>query len=134
LVLGLGFASSAFAQTSCAPTANSTLMTQLSNNAAPGSITPQVIRNAICSTTRGLAAIGVAQTVATSPYTFTATIPGKVVVMSAKIELSGDGGTTWTTLSLTGGAVPVAANDQVRVTWTGVGSDNLPSVTWFPGQ
>jgi hypothetical protein len=109
-------------------------MTQLSNNAAAGSITPQVIRNVVCSTTRGLAAAGVVQTVSTSPALFTALLPGKVVISSGKVELSGDAGANWFQVSLVGGVVPVAANDQVRVTWTEAGDYGKPGITWFPGQ
>jgi len=134
LIFSLVAALPAHAQTSCTVTARSTLLTQLSDNAAAGSITPQIIRNLLCTSAPGLAAIGDAQTVVTSPTSFTATAPGKVVVSAGMVEISGNAGGVWTTVGLMGGVVPVVKNDIVRVTWFGEGADAIPDITWFPGQ
>lgn len=68
-VLMLGLAP-AMAQTSCTAQSQAQLLTSFSDAAAPGSITPQTLRNFVCSTT-GLLPAGVVQlpiyTVATLP-------------------------------------------------------------------
>lgn len=65
-----------------------------------------------------------------SPYTFTATFQGSLLVNGAQIEFSRDSGATWYVASLTGGLFPLLTKDQIRLTWYGA---NAPTVVYFPG-
>lgn len=67
-------------------------------------------------------------TVGTSPFTFLATGDGYLVASSGMVEVSRNSGTTWQQVGLCGGAVPLAKDDLVRVTW--VVED--PSVVLYP--
>lgn len=62
-----------------------------------------------------------------SPFTYEAPVAGTVVVTAGQVELSR--GTGWVLVSPMGGAVPVMAEDQVRVTWFGL---DPATVTFFP--
>lgn len=70
----------------------------------------------------------VPQALGASPFVFAAPKAGTLVVFSGKVELSRDGA-TWYEIGLMGGAVPVLAGDQVRVTWF---QADAPTVTFFP--
>src|SRR5258706_14685811 len=73
----------------------------------------------------------VPQTRGASPFVFTATRSGSLVVFAAEAELSRDNGVTYYAVTLTGGAIPVLNGDKVRVTWfTAV----APKVTFFPNS
>lgn len=137
LLAAVGFlavAGVAQAQTSCSTLPQATVLSTLSDNAAAGSITPQTIRNVVCSTLPALAAAGQVQAPTTSPFTFTSTVPGTLLVGGGKIELSGDSGSNWYTIGLTGGTISLLKNSSVRVTWTQAGASNVPAVVFFPGQ
>ena len=69
------------------------------------------------------------QTLTTSPWTFTAAMGGTLEVFSGAVEISRDGGVTWYTIGLCGGAVPVLLDDQVMVTWY---STDIPVVVFLP--
>lgn len=70
------------------------------------------------------------QTVGASPWTFTASVVGGfLVVYAAQVELSRDSGVTWYTVTLNGGAVPMAKNDRARLTWY---TTQAPTATFFP--
>lgn len=69
------------------------------------------------------------QAPSTSPFIYTATNAGTLVVFAAEVELSRDNGITWYKVTLTGGAIPMLALDRVRVTWYG---PSVPEVTFFP--
>jgi hypothetical protein len=75
---------------------------------------------------------GIAPTVITagsSPFLFTPSFQGTLVVFGAEVELSRDSGTTWYKVTLNGGAIPLLVKDEVRITWYGSSS---PIVTFFP--
>jgi hypothetical protein len=72
------------------------------------------------------------QTLAASPFTYTATVGGTLVVFSGQVELSRDSGANWYMVGLTGGAIPMLNGDRVRVTWFESGVANRPTVTFFP--
>lgn len=61
-----------------------------------------------------------------SPWVYQATSPGTIVVTSAQVELSRDG-VTWYIVSPMGGAIPMQADDQVRLTYYGA----APAATFF---
>jgi hypothetical protein len=67
---------------------------------------------------------------AVSPFTYKATFQGTLIVFGAQIEYSRNQGVTWYLASLTGGPLPVLANDWVRITWFGAAA---PPVTFLPG-
>lgn len=64
-----------------------------------------------------------------TPFVFTATQTGTMVVFGAQVELSRDSGVTFFQVTLTGGAIPILAADQLRITWFGT---DAPPVTFFP--
>lgn len=71
------------------------------------------------------------QTLAASPFVFTAGEAGTLTVFGGQIELSRDHGLTYYLVSLTGGPVPLLKGDKVQVTWF---STQPPSpVIFFPG-
>lgn len=61
-----------------------------------------------------------------SPWVYQALGPGTLVVTSAQVELSRDG-VTWYVVSPMGGAIPMQADDQVRLTYYGA----APTATFF---
>lgn len=69
------------------------------------------------------------QTVVVSPFTFESVWDGTLIASSGKVEISRDAGVTWYSIGLTGGAVPVLIDDQVRVTWY---SSFPPTVVLLP--
>lgn len=72
----------------------------------------------------------VVQTLAASPFVFTAPHEGMLLVNGGKTEFSRDAGTTWYQGSLVGGFIPVQKADMVRVSWS---SAYAPSpVVYFP--
>ena len=68
----------------------------------------------------------VAQTLVTSPFSFTSPGDGTFAAFCCEIDLAR--GATSQKISLTGGAVPLMKDDVVTLKWTGV----LPTATWFP--
>lgn len=130
LMVGV-WASPALAQTSCTVTSSGALLSQFSDTAANGSITPANVRNVVCSTQLILApgATVVAGAPVASPFTYAPALSGTMIVSSGKVELSRDAGATYYIVSLTGGEVPVLFGDQIRVTWF---SAIVPGVVFFP--
>ena len=72
--------------------------------------------------------VPVPQTLAGSPWLFTATENGFVTLTGGEVEYSRDGATYYRT-SMTGGQIVVLKGDHIRVTWYGP----TPSAVWFPG-
>ena len=68
-------------------------------------------------------------TVGASPWVHTVTFQGTLVVQKAQVELSRDSGVTWYEVGLQGGAIPMLAYDQVRLTWYGT---SVPGAIFFP--
>lgn len=69
-------------------------------------------------------------TVGASPFTYTAPFDGTLLVTGgtvSAIALSRDGGTTFISIGLTSGLVPVSRLDQVKVTYS-----VLPTETFIP--
>ena len=69
------------------------------------------------------------QTLAASPFTYTASQDGILVAENGKIELSRNGGAVFYQVGLVGGGLPMLAADIVKITWFGAVS---PKVTFFP--
>lgn len=63
-----------------------------------------------------------------SPWSFSSSSAGTLVVYSGKVEVSRNG-EAFTPLGLCGGAVPIRAFDSARVTWFG---PDAPTVVWLP--
>ena len=61
-----------------------------------------------------------------SPWIFTATETGNLIVDSGLVEFSR--GSLWITVSQAGGTVPMLLNDRVRITWFKV----VPTVIFYP--
>lgn len=122
---------SAQAQLACAIQNQTTLLGEFSDNVPPGSIVPQNVRNVICSSQLLKSAGGAAtpQTLFGSPTIIFVQSLGTLTLSNGKAEISRDGGSTWFAFSLLGGAVPVMALDEVRVSWFGA---SAPLVTFFP--
>lgn len=68
------------------------------------------------------------QVVGASPFVFTATNGGTLLISSGQTELSRDGGGTFYVVSLVGNALPMLKNDVARVSWFG----NAPSIVFLP--
>lgn len=119
------------AQVACSQQSTATLLSQFADTAPNSSITPQNIRNAICSDQQVLApgASAVVEAPGVSPFTFVAPSAGTLVVSSGQVQVSRNNGGTYYVASLTGGPVALLASDQVIVTWY---SAVAPTVTWLP--
>lgn len=70
------------------------------------------------------------QILGTSPFVFTATVAGTLVIDSGKVEISRNNGVTWYQCSLQGGAIPMLIADKVRITWF----QQTPVVAFLPSQ
>lgn len=67
-----------------------------------------------------------------SPFTYTALVPGTLLVFGGQLDLARPGGPqAFYQVSLVGGALPLLAGDRARVTWFGA---SPPAVTWLPSQ
>jgi len=86
--------------------------------------TGAVLGIALTSLSVGGAAVPVA--IGASPQVYIATVAG-LLVATAQLELSRDGGTTWYLVNTTGGALPLLAGDRARVTFGAP-----PVITFFP--
>lgn len=64
-----------------------------------------------------------------SPWIYAAVQQGTLVVSSAQVELSRDLGANWLLVSPMGGAVPMLANDWVKIIWY---TSNKPTVNFLP--
>lgn len=74
--------------------------------------------------------IPVPQPVGISPFTFSPTVAGTLMVENGMVEISrSGGGGIYYKVSQVGGAIPMLSNDTVRVTWFGA---TAPKVTFFP--
>lgn len=69
------------------------------------------------------------QTLVSSPFAFTASETGSLVVFGGKLGWSRDDGVTFYPVSLVGGAIRLLLGDIARVEWSGA---EPPSVVWFP--
>lgn len=63
-----------------------------------------------------------------SPWVYAAVKDGTLVAFGTQIDLSRDSGANWFQVSLVGGALPMLAQDQARLTWFGT----VPPATFFP--
>jgi hypothetical protein len=119
------------AQLACAIQNQTTLLGEFSDNVPPGTITPQNVRNVICSSQllKSAGGTAVAQALFGSPTIIFVQSLGTLTLANGKAELSRDSGVTWFQVSLVGGAIGVLAGDQVRVSWFGA---SAPAVTFFP--
>ena len=68
--------------------------------------------------------------VGASPFVYSPPGSGTVVVYSGQVELTRDAGANWALIGLSGGAVPVLKDDEIRITYTDAG--NKPVARWFP--
>lgn len=68
------------------------------------------------------------QAVGLSPWTFTAALPGVLVLDSGKTEVSRDGGSNYWLASLVGGGLSVVKGDLVRVTYL----QAVPTAVFLP--
>lgn len=132
LALALGWGQGALAQTACSTQNTASLLGQFSDNAGAGSITPQNVRNVICSGQQLLSpgAVPLGQSPTTSPFSFSAAQAGVLVVSSGEVQITRN--STTVVMSVTGGSFTLSASDQVTVSWTGSGSWSIPVVTWLP--
>lgn len=71
-----------------------------------------------------------AQALGISPWTFTATFQGTLLVFGARVDFSRDAGATFFPVTLQGGAIPMLVGDLVKLTWFG---DPPESVVFLPG-
>lgn len=67
----------------------------------------------------------------TSPFEFTAPVIGTLVVFAGAVEISRDAGATFYMVTLTGGAIPMLPDDQVKVSWD---SSTKPTIIWLPSE
>lgn len=69
------------------------------------------------------------QTPVVSPFIFTTTKVGTLVVFSGKVEIRRTPSLVWHNVSLVGGPVPMLVNDIIRVSWFNL---DPPEIVFFP--
>lgn len=86
--------------------------------------------NTVTVTTPVVGEAAAAVAAGASPFTYTATFQGTMIVFGGQVEFSRDSGASWILASLTGGFVPMLVGDQIRVTWFGA---SAPTLTFLKG-